>query len=114
MPTQTPAPTLATLTLSTSLGSNNEPRNEVESVGNGSTVYAVAEMYGLRPGQVATAVWTTSDGAEVYRSSIGIDRSYDRVWVPFEWNAGGAGSGQYAVYIYVDELLLNSLVFRVN
>jgi hypothetical protein len=74
----------------------------------------VAELHGLSAGQTATAVWTTSDGFEVFRSTVGIDRSLDAAWVPFRWDINGVGSGQYAVYIYVDDRFLNSLVFRIN
>lgn len=112
-PTRTPLPTLATLTLATQLGANNQPADEVASVRAGGTVYAVAEIYGLAKGQTATAVWTTSDGSEVGRTDVPIDRSIDAAWVPFQWTAN-VGGGTYAVYIYVDDVKLNSLVFRVG
>jgi hypothetical protein len=113
LPTSTPVPTLATLTLSTQLGSNNQPVNEVGSVRQGARVYAVAEIHDLREGQTVTAVWTTEDGGEVGRSDVSVDRSLGAAWVPLEWTAN-VGFGNYAVYVYVDDRLLNSLVFRVN
>ena len=113
LPTNTPLPTLATLTLATSIGANNQPANEVGSVRQGGVVYAVAEIHNLREGQTVIAVWTTADGGEVGRSEVGVDRSLNAAWVPLEWTAN-VGFGDYAVYLYVDDRLLNSLVFRVN
>ncbi len=113
-PTRTPLPTLATLTLATRLNSDNSPANEVGSVNRGERVYAVAEIYGLASGQVVTGIWTTSDGAEITRSTITVDRSLDAAWVPLEWSVSGVGSGTYAVYVYVDDVLMNSLVFTIN
>lgn len=112
-PTRTPLPTLATLTLATQIGSNNQPTNEVGSVGQGSNVYAVAEIYNLQPGQTVVAIWATSDGGEVGRSEVSVDRGVSAAWVPLQWNVN-VGPGSYAVFIYVDDRMLNSLVFRVN
>jgi hypothetical protein len=112
-PTRTPMPTLATLTLANQLGSDNQPVNEVDSVRQGGTVYAVAEIHDLQAGQTVTAVWSTADGSEVSRSSVPVDRGLSGAWVPFQWSAN-VGPGSYAVYIYVNDRLLNSLVFRVN
>jgi len=113
LPTMTPAPTLATLTLATQIGSDNRPLNEPGSVPQGSQVYAVAELHDLSEGQTVTAVWTTSSGGEVGRSQVPVDRSLSATWVPLQWVAN-VGYGNYAVYIYVDDKLLNSLVFTVN
>lgn len=113
LPTGTPVPTLATLTLATSLGSNNQPVNEVGSVRQGEQVYAVAEIHDLREGQTVIAVWTTAQGGEVGRSEVPVERSLNAAWVPLAWTAN-VGFGDYAVYVYVDDRLLNSLVFRVN
>ena len=113
LPSSTPVPTLATLTLATQLGSNNQPSNEVGSVRQGAQVYAVAEIHDLREGQIVTAVWTTAGGGEVGRTEVTVDQSLNAAWVPLEWTAN-VGSGGYAVYVYVNERLLNSLVFRVN
>jgi hypothetical protein len=113
LPTSTPVPTLATLTLASQIGSNNQPVNEVGSVRQGATVYAVAEIHDLREGQTVTAVWTTASGGEVGRTDVSVDRSLDAAWVPLEWTAN-VGFGNYAVYIYVDGQLLNSLVFRIE
>lgn len=111
-PTPTPLPTLANLTLALQIGANNQPQNEVESVPAGSSVYAVAEIYHLSPGETVTAVWTTAGGNEISRSSVPVQNATDSAWVPFQWTAGGGGT--FAVYVYVDDRLLNSLVFTVN
>jgi hypothetical protein len=112
-PTRTPLPTLATLTLATQIGSNNQPTNEVGSVRQGGNVYAVAELHNLQPGQTVVAVWQTLDGAEIGRSEVGVDRGISAAWVPLQWTAN-VGPGEYAVAVWVDDHMLNSLVFRVN
>lgn len=112
-PTITPAPTLASLTLTTQIGGNNQPQDQVGSVRSGGTVYADAEIHNLVKGQTVTAVWTTLDGSEVGRTEIPIDRSVAAAWVPLQWTAN-VGGGRYAVHIYVDSDELNSLVFNVN
>jgi hypothetical protein len=112
LPTNTPVPTLATLTLASQIGANNQPQNEVGSVRQGGQVYAVAEIHDLREGQTVTAVWKTVDGGEVGRSEVPVDKSIDAAWVPLPWTAN-VGYGRYAVYIYVDDLMLDSLVFDV-
>lgn len=112
-PTRTPLPTLATLTLATRIGPNNQPANEVGSVSGGAALYAVAEIHNLQPGQTVIAVWTTANGGEVGRTEVPVDRGLSAAWVPLQWTAN-VGPGSYAVYVYVDDRLLNSLVFRVT
>ena len=112
-PTRTPLPTLATLTLATQIGSNNQPSNEVESVSQGSSIYAVAELHNLQSGQKVIAVWKTLDGGEVGRSEVPVDRGLGAAWVPLQWTVN-VGPGSYAVHVLVDDRELNSLVFRVN
>jgi hypothetical protein len=112
-PTWTPAPTLATLTLATSIGSNNQPQNEVGSVNSGNRVYAVAEIHNLAQGQIVTAIWVNADDGEIARTEVSVDRGISAAWVPLEWTVN-VGSGDYAVQIWVNERMLNSLVFRVN
>jgi hypothetical protein len=111
-PSATPLPTIANLTLAIQLGANNQPVNAVDSAQVGSPIYAVAEIHHLSPGETVTGVWTTSDGSEVNRSSVPVKTSSDVAWVPFKWAPSGGGT--YAVYIYVNDRLLNSLVFRAN
>jgi hypothetical protein len=111
--TRTPFPTLETLTLATQIGSDNQPRNEVGSVRSGETVYAVAELHNLAAGQTVTAIWATPDGDEIDRTAIQIDRATDGAWVPLEWRAN-VNPGSYAVYLWVDSELLNSLIFTVT
>jgi hypothetical protein len=112
--TETPLPTLAALNLSSGVGANNQPTNEMESVRQGATFYAVAQIYHLRAGETITAVWTRDDGTEIDRVSVPVSKDSSGEWVPFQLSAAGVGGGTYAVYIYVDNVLLNSLVFDVN
>lgn len=112
-PTRTPLPTLATLTLATQIGQNNQPVAEVDSVRQGETIYAVAEIHHLAAGQTVTAIWATLDGSEIDRTIVPVDRNLDAAWVPLRWTVSGVGPGSYAVFVYVDDRLLNSLVFDV-
>jgi hypothetical protein len=111
--TRTPIPTLEELVLATSVGSNGRPGNSVESVSRGGTLYAAAHVHDLTAGALAVAVWGTLDGGEIARAEIPIDQSAEERWLAFPFNAGGVGPGEYAISVYVDGSLLNSIVFRV-
>lgn len=112
--TMTPLPSLGTLTLTTQVDAENRPRGEVGSVRQGGTVFAVAELNDLSAGQTVTAVWATPEGAEVARNAVAIDRDTSSTWLAFEWVATGVSSGDYAVFLFIDSELINSLVFTVN
>jgi hypothetical protein len=114
-PTSTPIVTLETLVLTTSLGSDNSPQQEVRGVSGSGTLYADALVHNLTKGSVASAVWTNQDGVSIYSSDIPIKQNAESAWLPFQWNVDGTlPHGNYIVYIYVDDWLLNSLVFELN
>jgi hypothetical protein len=114
-PTSTPIAVLESLVLTTSLGSDNSPQQEVRGVSGSGTLYADALVHHLTKGAVATAVWTNSDGTALYSSDIPIKEDTETAWLPFQWNVDvSLPRGDYIVYVYVDDWLLNSLVFQIN
>jgi hypothetical protein len=116
-PTEEPTPivVLESLVLTTSLGSNNEPQQEVRGVSGSGTLYADALCHYLTKGSVATAYWTNKDDTVVYSSEIPIDEDAESRWLAFQWNVDGSlPPGQYAVYIYIDSWMLSSLVFQLR
>jgi hypothetical protein len=111
----TPIVVLESLVLTTSLGSNNEPQQEVRGVSGTGTLYADALCHYLTKGSVATAYWTTKDDAVVYSSEIPIDKDAETRWLAFQWNIDGSlPPGEYVVYIYIDSWLLGSLIFQLR
>jgi hypothetical protein len=114
-PTATPIAVLETLVLTTSLGPNNEPQQEVRGASGSGTLYADALVHHLTKGSVASAVWTNNDGTALYSSELPISENTDTAWLAFQWNVDGSlPHGDYIVYVYVDDWLLNSLVFQLN
>lgn len=114
-PTSTPIAVLETLVLTTALGPDNAPQQEVRGVSGSGTLYADALVHHLTKEAVARAVWTTTDGTAVYNSKIPIHQDTETAWLPFQWNVDGSlPRGDYIVYVYVDDWLLNSLVFQLS
>ena len=123
LPSPTPAPTLVTqpalanLVLARSVSTDGSPLDEIRSVPAyaGGTIYAAAEIAHLRAGQTVVAVWTNANGAEIGRSAQTISADADLQWVALPWTLDGTlPPGTYAVFIYVDDIRLNSLVFRIG
>ncbi|HET8524152.1 MAG TPA: hypothetical protein VFL82_13035 [Thermomicrobiales bacterium] len=113
-PTSTPVVLLDTLAVSTSVGSDGQAQNPSDSLPRSGTVYVSAHLHQLTKGEHVVAVWGTVDGNELGRSDTTIDSDSNDRWIALPWNInGGVGPGQYAVFLYVDDVLLNSLVFQL-
>jgi hypothetical protein len=113
-PTTTPVVLLETLAVSTSVGSDGQPQNPSESLPRSGTIYVSAHLHQVTKGEHVVAVWGTIDGNEIGRSDTTIDSDSNDRWVALPWNInGGVGPGQYAVFLYVNDVLLNSLVFQL-
>lgn len=113
--TRTPIPAIATLKLAKRVEASGEPIGETNSASQGNTIYACADLKDVRSGQIVTAVWQTADGAEMGRSTVEISRNDDRTWVALRWDVPtGIPFGPYAVYVYVEDRLMNSLVFTMG
>jgi len=114
-PTATPIVTLESLVLTTSLAADNSPQQEVRGVSGTGTLYADALVHNLTKGADAKAVWSDTNGTVYYSSDIQIKADHETAWLPFQWNIDGSvPRGDYTVYVYVDDWLLNSLVFHVG
>lgn len=109
-PLPTTLPTLEQITLATSVNGDGSPNNTVASVSEG-TFYVSANVFDLHEGQVATAILGAVTGEELTRSEIRVERDTESRWLSFEFNGSDLNVGEYAVFIYVDSELLNSLVF---
>lgn len=113
-PTQPPLPGLESLVLATAVGSDGRPQQEVTSLAGGGTLYVAALLNDLSAGSVVSAVWTDADGTEFARSEVEIDGSARQRWVALPWQVDASlPRGQYAVYVFVDERPLGSLVVRL-
>jgi hypothetical protein len=111
VPTPTPIAVLADLALATSVKADGSPQNEVRSAGGG-TIYASAKVHSVTKGTVFTAVWGKPDGTEIARTEVTADASAGDKWFSFSWDGiGGQPSGDYAVFIYADGMLIGSLAF---
>lgn len=111
-PAPTQRPVLASLALATRVNADGTAQDVVRSVGGGGTVYAVAEISYLNAGQTVHAVWRNAAGDEVGRSEVAVTQSTPHAFIPLPWAASGSGS--FAVFVDVDGVLMNSLVFQVG
>ncbi len=113
-PTTTPIAVLADIALATSVNGDGSPQNEVRSAGGG-TIYASAKVHNVTKGTLFTAIWGKPDGTEIFRSEVTADVSSGDQWFSFAWDGvGGQPSGDYAVFIYADSMLIGSLAFQVG
>jgi hypothetical protein len=79
-----------------------------------STAYAAAHLHDLIKGETVAAVIGTIDGGEYSRSEQTIEENANDRWLAFPLSLSGLSPGEYAVYIYVNGVPLNSLVFQVT
>lgn len=113
-PTSTPIAVLADLALATSVNADGSPQNEVRNAG-GSTIYASAKVHNVTEGTVFTAIWGRPDGTEITRTEVTAESSAGDRWFSFSWDgAGGQPSGDYAVFIYADAMMIGSLAFQMG
>jgi len=124
IPPHTPIPTLETLVLTVGINADGSPQQAVSAISSGqASVYAAALIHDLRPGEKVIASWRTvnltttataqSGNTEVASSQVVITSDTDVRWFDFALTAP-LPSGTYAVWIYVNDQVLNSLVFQVN
>ncbi|MDP9364446.1 MAG: hypothetical protein M3Q10_09530 [Chloroflexota bacterium] len=119
-PTPTPAPppppTLGELVVTLGLDAGDAPQGSYLSVpADAGNVFAAALLNGVREGEVVSARWVDAAGNSVDTSRVEIDQDADQRWVALPFGAaGGVGPGEYAVYLYVGERRLSSLLFQVG
>jgi hypothetical protein len=113
-PTITPKAAIVELALAASLRGDGGPDRVISQVPayTNQTVYAVAQIASIQPGQVVTAHWRNKDGTVLLSSQISPPPSASPQWISFPVQFGQILSpGIYSVAIYVENDLLESLVF---
>jgi hypothetical protein len=113
-PTSTPQPVLSVLRLSTSVSSNGEPLNEVTSASAGGTIYISARIHDVSAGATYYAVLGRKDGTSITQSEITVQSSATNAWLSFPFAINGTlPGGEYAAFIYIEGVLLGSIVFNL-
>ena len=118
-PTPTPAPpplpTVAELVMTVGFG-GDAPQGRYASVpADAGTVYAAALLNGVHDGQVVAASWVDAVGGTVNTSRVEIEADAGQRWVGLPLDLNGAlAPGEYAVYLFVGERRLGSLLFQIT
>ncbi len=116
-PSVTPHARISDLALASSISGDGSPNGTIRSVPAYATqtVYAVARISDIQPGQVVTAAWRNKDGTVLLSSEIAPQPSASPQWISFPVQFGQVLSpGTYSVAIFVDNDLLESLVFQAS
>jgi hypothetical protein len=112
--TSTPQPVLSMLRVATSVGGNGEPLNEVTSASAGGTIYISARIHDVSAGSTYFAILGRKDGTSITQAEITVERSAPNVWLSFPFAINGTlPGGEYAAFIYIDGVLLGSIVFNL-
>lgn len=102
LPYATRLPVLANLRVTSDVGDQNRPADQLTVYDRSGPLYAAAQINSLHPGQVVAASWQDAQGNEVGSSTVDIDNDRELVWIALRWDgAGAAPSGSYAVVISV-------------
>ena len=102
LPYPTRLPVLAQLRVTSDVGEQNRPTNQLSVYNRGGPLYAAAQIGDLHPGQVVVASWRDSQNNEVAVSEVDIDNDRELVWIPLQWDgASFAAPGNHSVIISV-------------
>lgn len=113
-PTSTPQPVLSVLRLATSVGGNGEPLNELTSAPAGGTIYIAARIHDVSAGSTYYAVLGRKDGTSITQTEITVESSATNAWLSFPFAINNTlPGGEYAAFIYIDGVLLGSIVFNL-
>jgi hypothetical protein len=115
-PTPPPLPTLGSLVITLGLGGDGSPQGSYASVpADAGTAYAAALLRDVYDGQVAAARWVDAAGGTWATSKVEIEADADQTWVGLPLTLNGAiPPGEYAVYLFVGERRIGSLLFRID
>lgn len=96
--------------------SDGTPDGSYESVPAGvGMVYAAARVSGVSAGQTVTAIVTDAWGNDLARPSVTIDPGAADRWLALPIGVGGnVASGEYGVYVEIDEQVVGSLAFGIT
>lgn len=117
LPSITPRAAISELVLATSVSGNGSPGNSIQDVpaNTNQTIYAVARIANIQPGQVVSALWRTEDKSVVTWVDQTPSPSSAPQWVAFPFQfGGGLARGTYSVAIVIGDELLESISFTVR
>jgi hypothetical protein len=114
-PTITPHAVISDLVLASSVSGSGSPGNTISAVQAGSqTVYAVARIAHIQPGQAVAALWRAEDGTVLTSVEQTPPPSSSPQWVSFAFQPAGMARGTYSIAIFVENDLLESIAFQVQ
>jgi hypothetical protein len=113
-PTMTPRATIASLTLATQVQSTGEPIGDITHASPGQAIYVAAELSHLRTGETVTARWFNSNGAQLGEVNQPVNSDMESAWVALPWTVDGGAYGNCWVEIWVNDTMMNSLVFSAS
>lgn len=116
IPSITPHAGISDLVLASSVSPDGSPGNVIQSVSSSSnqTVYAVARIANIQPGQIVSAVWRDVDNNPISWVDQSPAPSPSSQWVNFAFQFGGAQRGTYSVAIVIGDDLLESISFEIR
>lgn len=115
-PTPLPMPTLGELVVTIGVDGGGAPQGSYAAVpADAGTVYAAALLGYTWDGQIVSARWVDATGITVNTVRVEIDGDATQRWVALPLGSpGSVALGEYAVYLYVGERRLSSLLFQVS
>lgn len=117
--TATPRAVLQSIALTTGVNSDGAPSGVYGSVpSDAGRVYVAARMAYLQPGETVVASWATiaekpKDIVVIANAEVTVNGNEGWISLPVDLN-GNVTPGEYAVSLYVDGELLNSLAFEIT
>ena len=114
LPSITPHASISELSLATSVSSDGSPGNVVQSVSGGQTVYAVASVANIQPGQVVSALFRDKDNNVIASLDQTPAPSSNPQWLNFQFQFGGVPRGTYSIAIVIGPDLLESVSFEIR
>ncbi|MBX3071963.1 MAG: hypothetical protein KF883_15770 [Thermomicrobiales bacterium] len=116
MPSVTPHAGISDLALASSIDPDGSPGSTLQlvSASSNQTVYAVARIANIQPGQVVSAVWRDEDNNPISWVDQTPPPSAGSQWVSFAFQFGGAQRGVYSIAIVIGSDLLESVSFEIR
>lgn len=103
LPYPTRLPVLANIRITTDVGDQNRPTNQITTYTRTGPLYVAAQIADLHPGQTVIASFRDSAGNEVATSSVAIENDRELVWIALQWDgASSAPAGRYAAIVLVE------------
>ncbi|MGD9713085.1 MAG: hypothetical protein AB7V46_13580 [Thermomicrobiales bacterium] len=114
-PSITPHATISELALATSLSADGSPGITIQTVSSGNqTVYAVARLGNIQPGQVVSALFRDEDNNVISFLEQTPPPSSGPQWISFGFNFAGVPRGTYSIAIVIGFDLLESVSFQIR